>query len=94
MNKENRIELFNEAAQCKEKLLNDLSRGKRIIINWKFLQIEKINTFLNTDLIEYLYQYEFKLIGADGDDILMVYFLTNDESHIYGRNYTGNLLLN
>nr|XP_022339364.1 uncharacterized protein LOC111134534 isoform X3 [Crassostrea virginica] len=59
VNKENRIEIFNEAAPCKETLLNDLSRG------------------------------------ADGDDILMVYFLTNDEGHMeeiiqLGRHISPN----
>lgn len=44
VNKENRIEIFNEAAPCKETLLNDLSRGKRITN--KFLPIEKIKHFL------------------------------------------------
>ena len=36
VNNENRIEIFNEAAPCKETLLNDLPRGKRIIISENF----------------------------------------------------------
>ena len=36
VNKDKRIEIFNEAAPCKETLLNDLSRGKRIIIKRNF----------------------------------------------------------
>ena len=42
VNKENRIEIFNEDALSKETLLNDFSRGKRITNK---LPIEKIKHF-------------------------------------------------